>query len=79
MSRTVTPGRSEIFSAKLDPALFKNVTCDLDAVDWYKSFAARGSGDAETITSASGMADGVRSNAVVVVTVHTLTATPAPV
>jgi hypothetical protein len=31
--RTATPGRSEIFSAKVAPELFWNSTRDLDAVD----------------------------------------------
>src|ERR1700693_5820376 len=60
--RTATPGRSEIFSAKLIPELFWNSTRDLDAVDWYCSSEVRTTGDAETTTSFSWIADSRRLN-----------------
>ena len=55
--RTATPGRSEIFSAKVVPGLFWNSTCDFDAVDWYCSSEIRAVGEAETTTSFSLIAD----------------------
>src|ERR1700694_2434970 len=71
--RTVTPGRSEIFSAKLVPALFRKSTCDFDAVGWYVSLVVRAIGEADTTISLSGTADSRRWNMAVVVPTLTVT------
>src|SRR5437879_13117200 len=53
LKRVATPGRSDIFSAKLVPALFNSSTRDLDAADWYSLLAVRPTGVAETTTGSS--------------------------
>ncbi len=70
--RTATPGRSEIFSAKVVPGLFWNSTCDFEAVDWYCSSEIRAVGDAETTTSFSLIADSLRLNDTLAVPLITL-------
>src|SRR5207302_5846390 len=62
IERTATPGRSEIFSAKLEPGLWCNSTIDFDSADWYWSSAGRAYGDAETTISSTSIADSRSSN-----------------
>jgi len=65
VSRTVTPGRSEIFSAKLDRPCSGTRPATWTPSTGIDGSRARGSGEADTTTRLERKADGLRSNDVV--------------